>query len=133
LSDDQAERAIERALAVVAKWEVCAPRALDCPVRLAARAGGRARHDRRERDGCRRQRGAAYVHETARSGIAEATADGVDVRGYLSWTRCGNIEWVSGLELTFGPVAVDPPTFARTVKPPTRWLGEVTRRRNALP
>jgi beta-glucosidase len=93
LSDDQAERAIERALAVVAKWEVWAP---------------------------------------ARSGLAEATADGVDVRGYLSWTRCGNIEWVSGLELTFGPVAVDPPTFARTVKPPTRWLGEVTRR-NALP
>jgi beta-glucosidase len=38
---------------------------------------------------------------------------------------------MSGYAMTFGLVAVDRATFARTVKPSARWLGEVARA-NAL-
>ena len=61
------------------------------------------------------------------SGLAGAIADGVDVRGYLHWTLLDNFEWMSGFKITFGLIAFDRTTFARTVKPSARWLGEVAR------
>ena len=64
----------------------------------------------------------------ALEGLAEAVTDGVDVRGYLHWTLLDNFEWMSGYAKTFGLVAVDRETFARTVKPSARWLGEVAQR-----
>jgi beta-glucosidase len=68
----------------------------------------------------------------ALEGLAEAMADGVDVRGYLHWTLLDNFEWMAAYSKTFGLIAFDRETFARTVKPSARWLGEVARA-NALP
>jgi beta-glucosidase len=111
-------------------WEIY-PDALEHTVRLAAEHAGRpilvtenglASDD----DDARR----AYTDGALR-GLGRAVADGVDVRGYLHWTLLDNFEWVSGFKITFGLIAFDRTTFARTVKPSARWLGEVARR-NAL-
>ncbi|MEV5824172.1 family 1 glycosylhydrolase [Spirillospora sp. NPDC052242] len=62
----------------------------------------------------------------ALAGLRDAMADGADVRGYLHWSLLDNYEWGTYAP-TFGLVAVDRDTFARTVKPSARWLGEVAR------
>ena len=107
-------------------WEVY-PEALGHTVRLAAeRSGvpvfvtenGMATDD----DDAR----IAYT-AAALEGVAACIADGVDVRGYLHWTLLDNFEWMAGYQMTFGLVAVDRATFARTVKPSARWLGEIAR------
>jgi beta-glucosidase len=64
--------------------------------------------------------------------LAGAMADGADVRGYVHWSLLDNFEWISGYRPTFGLVAVDRSTFARTPKPSLAWLGDVARR-NGLP
>jgi beta-glucosidase len=111
-------------------WEVY-PEALEHTVRLAAeQAGvpvlvtenGMATDDDEAR--------IAYTR-SALEGLAKCIADGVDVRGYLHWTFLDNFEWTAGFAKTFGLVAVDRTTFARTVKPSARWLGGVASR-NAL-
>jgi len=61
----------------------------------------------------------------ALEGLAGCINDGIDVRGYLHWTLLDNFEWNAGYSVTFGLVAVDRETFARTVKPSGRWLGGV--------
>lgn len=68
----------------------------------------------------------AYTR-TALQGLAAAVQDGVDVRGYLHWSLLDNFEWHSGYAMTFGLVAVDRTTFARTPKPSLAWLGKVAR------
>lgn len=70
-----------------------------------------------------------YTH-AAIAGLADAIADGVDVRGYLHWSALDNYEW-GRYTPTFGLIAVDRQTFERTVKPSAFWLGEVARA-NAL-
>jgi beta-glucosidase len=70
--------------------------------------------------------------EGALRGLAEAIADGVDVRGYLHWSLLDNFEWFSGYGPKFGLVAVDRETFVRTPKPSLAWLGGVARA-NDLP
>jgi beta-glucosidase len=72
----------------------------------------------------------AYT-QSALEGLARCLAAGIDVRGYLHWTFLDNFEWMSGYAMTFGLVAVDRESLARTVKPSARWLGEVGRA-NAL-
>jgi beta-glucosidase len=72
----------------------------------------------------------AYTR-AALEGLAQCIEDGVDVRGYLHWTLLDNFEWNAGYSKTFGLIAFDHETFARTVKPSARWLGEVAAR-NAL-
>jgi beta-glucosidase len=66
-----------------------------------------------------------YTHD-ALVGVHEAMADGIDVRGYLHWSALDNYEWGSYAP-TFGLISWDRETFARTVKPSARWLGEVAR------
>jgi beta-glucosidase len=66
----------------------------------------------------------------ALAGLHGAISDGIDVRGYLHWSLLDNYEWGS-YQPTFGLIAVDRSTFARTVKPSGRWLGTVARA-NAL-
>jgi beta-glucosidase len=68
----------------------------------------------------------------ALTGLAAAIDGGADVRGYLHWSLLDNFEWMLGYRPTFGLVAVDRETFARTPKPSLAWLGEVARR-NGLP
>jgi beta-glucosidase len=105
-------------------WEVY-PEALGHTVRLAAEhAGvpvlvtenGMATDD----DAAR----LAYT-SAALEGLAQCIEDGVDVRGYIHWTLLDNFEWNAGYSKTFGLVAVDRETFARSVKPSARWLGRV--------
>jgi len=50
------------------------------------------------------------------------------VRGYVHWSLLDNFEWMLGFAPTFGLVAVDRQTFARTPKPSLAWLGGVARR-----
>jgi beta-glucosidase len=69
----------------------------------------------------------AYT-QAALESLARCMEDGVDVRGYIHWTLLDNFEWNAGFSKTFGLIAVDRETFARSVKPSARWLGEVARR-----
>jgi len=65
-----------------------------------------------------------YVRQ-ALSGVLEAVADGVDVRGYTYWSLLDNFEWALGYRPRFGIVGVDRDTFARTPKPSAAWLATV--------
>ncbi|MDQ0647372.1 beta-glucosidase/6-phospho-beta-glucosidase/beta-galactosidase [Microbacterium natoriense] len=67
----------------------------------------------------------------ALSAMADAMEDGCDVRGYLHWSLLDNYEWGS-FRPTFGLVAVDRETFARSPKPSLSWLGGLARR-NVVP
>lgn len=50
--------------------------------------------------------------------VAQARAEGVDVRGYLHWSAFDNFEWAEGYRPKFGLIAVDREgTFKRTPKP----------------
>ncbi|MGA2305364.1 MAG: family 1 glycosylhydrolase [Acidimicrobiales bacterium] len=111
-------------------WEVY-PEALEHTIRLAAEhAGvpvvvtenGMATDDDTAR--------IAYT-QSALEGLARCLADGIGVRGYFHWTLLDNFEWMSGYAMTFGLIAVDRESFARTVKPSARWLGALARA-NAL-
>jgi len=64
----------------------------------------------------------------ALEGLHRAISDGIDVRGYQHWSALDNYEWASGYRPTFGLIAFDRETFARTPKPSLAWLGEVARR-----
>lgn len=66
--------------------------------------------------------------QAALEGMAAAMVDGADVRGYLHWSLLDNFEWLSGFRPTFGLIAVDRTTFARTPKPSLAWLGEWAKR-----
>ncbi|EDY46662.1 glycosyl hydrolase, family 1 [Streptomyces sp. SPB074] len=67
----------------------------------------------------------AYT-EQALASLVTAIREGADVRGYLHWTALDNYEWGS-YRPTFGLIAVDRETFARTPKPSARWLGSLAR------
>lgn len=69
----------------------------------------------------------AWFVEEALRGLADCLRDGVDVRGYVYWTLLDNFEWIFGYRPTFGLVAVDRDTFARTVKPSAHRYGEIAR------
>lgn len=70
----------------------------------------------------------------ALEGLGRAVSDGVDVRGYLHWSALDNYEW-GNWDTTFGLIAVDRTTFARTPRPSLAWLGDLARshQRPAVP
>ena len=67
-------------------------------------------------------------YRRALTGLKRAIDDGVDVRGYVTWSLLDNFEWMSGFEPKFGIVAVDRATQKRTVKPSGAFLGNIARR-----
>ena len=67
-----------------------------------------------------------YVTRALR-GVHACLADGIDIGGYCYWSLLDNFEWDDGFAKTFGLVAVDPETFARTPKPSAQWYAEVAR------
>jgi beta-glucosidase len=60
-------------------------------------------------------------------GVVNCLKDGLDIRGYTYWSAFDNYEWSLGYRPTFGLIAVDRETQARTVKPSARWLGAIAR------
>ena len=57
--------------------------------------------------------------------IADAIADGADVRGYYSWSLMDNFEWAEGYTQRFGLVHIDYDTLVRTPKRSFDWYSEV--------
>ncbi|MCX4703289.1 GH1 family beta-glucosidase [Streptomyces sp. NBC_01352] len=53
--------------------------------------------------------------------VANAVAEGVDVRGYYVWSLLDNYEWAFGYDKRFGIVHVDYDTLRRTPKDSYRW------------
>jgi beta-glucosidase len=72
------------------------------------------------------ERRIAYI-ERALRGVANCLRDGLDVRGFTYWSALDNFEWYDGYRPTFGLIAVDRETQARTLKPSARRLGEIAR------
>ncbi len=64
----------------------------------------------------RDERRAHYI-EVSMASIAEAIAEGVDVRGYFYWSLLDNFEWHEGFWPKFGLLDVDRETLIRTVRP----------------
>jgi len=62
--------------------------------------------------------------------LRSAMDDGIDVRGYFTWSMLDNWEW-GHWGPTFGLVAVDRTTFARTPKPSLAWFGALAPSRSA--
>lgn len=69
----------------------------------------------------------SYTEESL-SAIHDVIDEGIDVRGYIHWSALDNFEWASGFRPTFGLIAVNRETFARTPKPSLFWLGDVAHR-----
>jgi beta-glucosidase len=67
-------------------------------------------------------------YRRALTSLKRAIDDGVDVRGYVSWSLLDNWEWMFGYGPKFGIVAVDRATQRRTIKPSGAYLGNIARR-----
>jgi beta-glucosidase len=63
----------------------------------------------------------------ALEGLHDCIEDGIELLGYQHWSALDNYEWASGYAPTFGLIAWDKQTFARTPKPSAAWYGEVAR------
>jgi hypothetical protein len=57
--------------------------------------------------------------------VANAVAEGVDVRGYYVWSLIDNYEWAFGYDRRFGIVHVDYDTMRRTPKDSYRWYQQL--------
>ncbi|WP_042364790.1 GH1 family beta-glucosidase [Streptacidiphilus neutrinimicus] len=57
--------------------------------------------------------------------VAEALAQGVDVRGYFTWSLLDNFEWAEGYHQRFGLVEVDFATQARTPRASFAWYRDL--------
>lgn len=70
------------------------------------------------------QRRIAYLDGHLRA-LHRAVTEGVDVRGYFTWSLTDNIEWAEGTRQRFGLVHVDYDTLARTPKASYHWYRDV--------
>jgi beta-glucosidase len=64
-------------------------------------------------------------HRQYLQALAEAMADGADVRSYHAWSLMDNFEWAEGFSQRFGLAYVDFKTQKRTLKESGRWYGKV--------
>ncbi|HEY9329451.1 MAG TPA: GH1 family beta-glucosidase [Streptomyces sp.] len=75
----------------------------------------------------------AGLHDRARieylaghiDAIARAVSDGVDVRGYFTWSLLDNFEWAEGYHQRFGLVEVDFATRERTPRASFAWYRDL--------
>lgn len=66
----------------------------------------------------------AYLHDHLLA-VADARAEGADVRGYFAWSLFDNFEWAHGYAKRFGIVRVDYDTQERTIKDSGHWYASV--------
>ena len=66
----------------------------------------------------------AYLDAHLRA-VAQAVAEGVDVRGYYTWSLLDNFEWAEGYTKRFGLVHVDYDSQRRTPKDSFGWYRDV--------
>jgi len=71
-------------------------------------------------------------HRQYLQAIAQAIADGADVRGYHAWSLLDNFEWAEGFSQRFGLAYVDFKTQQRIIKESGRWFAKVAAE-NRLP
>jgi len=62
----------------------------------------------------------SYIHE-----LAQAVADGADVRSYHAWSLLDNFEWSAGYTPRFGLVYIDYNTLTRTPKASAHWYAKL--------
>lgn len=65
--------------------------------------------------------------DTHLQAVDAAVAQGVDVRGYFTWTLMDNFEWAEGFHQRFGLVHVDHATQVRTPKASFAWYRDLIR------
>ncbi|KPL30794.1 beta-glucosidase [Streptomyces anulatus] len=65
--------------------------------------------------------------DTHLQAVDAAVAQGVDVRGYFTWTLLDNFEWAEGYHQRFGLVHVDHKTQVRTPKASFAWYRDLIR------
>jgi beta-glucosidase len=89
---------------------------------LVITENGAAFDDRADADGfVRDDDRTAYLAEHI-AAVAEARAQGADVRGYFAWSLMDNFEWAEGYAKRFGIVHVDYATQTRTPKQSALWF-----------
>ncbi len=69
----------------------------------------------------------AYLAEHL-AAVADARAQGADIRGYFAWSLLDNFEWAYGYDKRFGIVHVDYATQKRTPKQSAEWFRETIER-----
>jgi beta-glucosidase len=69
--------------------------------------------------------------QTSLGHLADAIADGVDVRGYLHWSLMDNYEWFNGYQGHFGLLAVDRHIQQRRIRPSAAVLGRIAQTNRA--
>ncbi|MET9109503.1 GH1 family beta-glucosidase [Streptomyces zhihengii] len=70
------------------------------------------------------QRRIAFLDAHLRA-LHRAVEEGVDVRGYFTWSLTDNIEWAQGAAQRFGLVHIDYETLARTPKASYAWYRDM--------
>ncbi len=76
---------------------------------------GASYDDTREGDSINDPKRASYIAQHIQA-VADAIADGADVRGYFVWSLLDNFEWAWGYNKRFGIVYVDYETQERIPK-----------------
>ena len=58
--------------------------------------------------------------------VNNAIDDGVDIRGYVTWSLLDNLEWILGYEPKYGLYSFDPVTLERTPRPSVAVIHQIT-------
>jgi beta-glucosidase len=124
-----------------AGWEVWPQALYDVVVRITRdynrpvieiTESGCAYNDGPDSDGVINDTRRIEYHRQYLAALAQAIAEGADVRGYHAWSLIDNFEWAEGFSQRFGLAYVDFKTQQRTIKESGRWYAGVSER-NAMP